>query len=68
MLSLLLDNLPGLLYRQTLWRTMRRDCYRALSPRLNRRPIGHAEVRTTMLSTHTLQSRTVKEAKSPLDC
>jgi len=29
--------------------------------------LGHAEVRTTMIYTHTLQRRTVKEAKSPLD-
>ncbi len=29
--------------------------------------LGHADVRTTMISTHTIQSRTVKEAKSPLD-
>lgn len=29
--------------------------------------LGHSEVRTTMIYTHTLQSRTVKEAKSPLD-
>jgi integron integrase len=29
--------------------------------------LGHADVRTTMIYTHTLQRRTVKEAKSPLD-
>ncbi len=29
--------------------------------------LGHADVRTTMIYTHTLQSSTVKEAKSPLD-
>jgi integron integrase len=29
--------------------------------------LGHADVRTTMIYTHTIQSRTVKEAKSPLD-
>ncbi|HJY82045.1 MAG TPA: integron integrase [Candidatus Binatia bacterium] len=29
--------------------------------------LGHSDVRTTMNYTHTIQSRTVKEAKSPLD-
>lgn len=29
--------------------------------------LGHADVRTTMIYTHTVQSTTVKEAKSPLD-
>jgi site-specific recombinase XerD len=29
--------------------------------------LGHADVRTTMIYPHTLQSRPVKEAKSPLD-
>jgi site-specific recombinase XerD len=29
--------------------------------------LGHSEVKTTMIYTHTIQSRTIKEAKSPLD-
>jgi len=29
--------------------------------------LGHSDVRTTMIYTHTVQSTTVKEAKSPLD-
>jgi site-specific recombinase XerD len=29
--------------------------------------LGHGDVRTTMIYTHTIQSRTIKEAKSPLD-
>ncbi|MDX2495363.1 MAG: integron integrase [Desulfuromusa sp.] len=29
--------------------------------------LGHADVRTTMIYTHTVQSTTIKEAKSPLD-
>ena len=29
--------------------------------------LGHADVRTTMIYTHTVQSTTVKDAKSPLD-
>nr|WP_320012417.1 integron integrase [uncultured Desulfobulbus sp.] len=29
--------------------------------------LGHANVRTTMIYTHTVRSRTLKEAKSPLD-
>ena len=29
--------------------------------------LSHSDVRTTMIYTHTIQSRTVKEAKSPLD-
>ncbi|MBE9525853.1 MAG: integron integrase [Proteobacteria bacterium] len=29
--------------------------------------LGHSDVRTTMKYTHTLQSRTIKQAKSPLD-
>ena len=28
---------------------------------------GHSDLRTTMIYTHTVRSRTVKEAKSPLD-
>jgi integrase len=28
---------------------------------------GHSDVRTTMIYTHTIKSRTIKEAKSPLD-
>ncbi len=28
---------------------------------------GHSDVRTTMIYTHTVPSRTIKEAKSPLD-
>ena len=29
--------------------------------------LGHSDVRTTMIYTHTLKSQTIKEAKSPLD-
>jgi len=29
--------------------------------------LGHSDVRTTMVYTHTIKSRTLKEAKSPLD-
>lgn len=29
--------------------------------------LGHSDVRTTMIYTHTVKSKTVKEAKSPLD-
>ncbi len=29
--------------------------------------LGHSNVRTTMIYTHTIKSRTIKEAKSPLD-
>jgi integron integrase len=29
--------------------------------------LGHSDVRTTMICTHTIRSRTLKEAKSPLD-
>ena len=29
--------------------------------------LGHSDVRTTMIYTHTIKSMTIKEAKSPLD-
>ena len=29
--------------------------------------LGHSDVRTTMIYTHTVKSSTLKEAKSPLD-
>ena len=29
--------------------------------------LGHSDVRTTMIYTHTVKSKTLKEAKSPLD-
>ena len=29
--------------------------------------LGHSDVRTTMIYTHTIKSQTLKEAKSPLD-
>lgn len=29
--------------------------------------LGHSDIRTTMIYTHTLKSQTIKEAKSPLD-
>ena len=30
-------------------------------------PFGHADVRTTMIYTHCIPSKTAKERKSPLD-
>ena len=29
--------------------------------------LGHSDLRTTMIYTHTVQSKTIKESKSPLD-
>jgi site-specific recombinase XerD len=29
--------------------------------------LGHSDIRTTMIYTHTVKSTTLKEAKSPLD-
>ena len=29
--------------------------------------LGHSDIRTTMIYTHTVKSLTIKEAKSPLD-
>ncbi len=29
--------------------------------------LGHSDVRTTMIYTHTVKSQTIKEARSPLD-
>ena len=29
--------------------------------------MGHSSVKTTMIYTHTVQSQTIKQAKSPLD-
>ncbi len=29
--------------------------------------LGHSDVRTTMIYTHTIKSQTIKDAKSPLD-
>ncbi len=29
--------------------------------------LGHSDVRTTMIYTHTIPSKTIKEAQSPLD-
>ncbi|MCG8635007.1 MAG: tyrosine-type recombinase/integrase, partial [Desulfobacterales bacterium] len=29
--------------------------------------LGHSDVRTTMIYTHTVKSKTLKEIKSPLD-
>ncbi|MBN1831979.1 MAG: tyrosine-type recombinase/integrase [Deltaproteobacteria bacterium] len=29
--------------------------------------LGHSDVRTTMIYTHTIKSQTIKETKSPLD-
>jgi len=29
--------------------------------------LGHSDLRTTMIYTHTVQSKTIKQAKSPLD-
>ncbi|MCD4717178.1 MAG: site-specific integrase, partial [Desulfobacterales bacterium] len=40
-------------------------------PRAKRKPyipvVGHSDVRTTMIYTHTIKSQTKKEAKRPLD-
>ncbi|MBU0464200.1 MAG: tyrosine-type recombinase/integrase [Proteobacteria bacterium] len=29
--------------------------------------LGHSDVRTTMIYTHTIKPKTIKETKSPLD-
>ncbi|MCH7675298.1 tyrosine-type recombinase/integrase, partial [candidate division KSB1 bacterium] len=29
--------------------------------------LGHSDIRTTMMYTHTIKSQTIKEAQSPLD-
>jgi len=53
MISLLLDNLPCLTYRQTFWRTMRRYWYRALSPRLTLRTSGNGCGMSWISARHT---------------
>jgi hypothetical protein len=37
------------------------------APPIFQQLMGHSDVRTTMIYTHTVQSRTIKEAESPLD-
>ena len=64
---------PGIFIRPMTWSP---KCFTAFASHLLQanydirtiqKLLGHSDVRTTMIYTHTIKSRTLKEAKSPLD-